>query len=89
MQQKRDPVFNKIIAKSHSLGIFHILGLYQDWNTKLVSQFYSTAWRSGNGYESTINFSIEGRQFYVRVMEFSTVFGLAHNDLMRAEVSTT
>jgi hypothetical protein len=37
MQQKRDPVFNKVIAKVHSLGIFDILGMYQDWNTELVA----------------------------------------------------
>jgi hypothetical protein len=30
MQNKRDLVFNKVIAKAHSLGIFDILGLYQD-----------------------------------------------------------
>jgi hypothetical protein len=54
----------------------------------LVAQFYFTAWRSGNGYESTINFSIKGHQFHLGVMEFPTIFGLAHNDLMRAEVST-
>jgi hypothetical protein len=88
MQQKCDPVFNKIITKAHSLGIFDILDMYQDWNTELVAQFYSTAWRSGNGYEFTINFSIEGNQFHLGVMEFPTIFGLAHDDLMRAEVST-
>jgi hypothetical protein len=43
MQNKRDLVFNKIIAKAHSLGIFDILGLYQDWNIELVAQFCSTA----------------------------------------------
>jgi hypothetical protein len=42
MQNKCDPVFNKIIAKAHFLGIFDILGLYQDWNTELVAQFCST-----------------------------------------------
>jgi hypothetical protein len=88
MQNKRDLVFNKIIAKAHSLGIFYILDMYQDWNTKLVAQFCSTAWRSGNGYESTINFSIEGHQFSIYVMEFQTIFGLAHDDLLRAEIST-
>jgi hypothetical protein len=30
MQQKCDPVFNKIITKAHSLGIFDILAMYQD-----------------------------------------------------------
>jgi hypothetical protein len=88
MQQKCDPVFNKVIAKAHSLGIFDILGMYQDWNTELVAQFCSTAWRSGNGYESTINFSIEGHQFSVCVMEFPTIFCLAHDEFMRDEIST-
>jgi hypothetical protein len=62
--------------------------MYQDWNTELVAQFCSTARRSGNGYESTINFSIEGHQFSICVMEFQTIFSLAHDDLLRAEIST-
>jgi hypothetical protein len=88
MQQKCDLVFNKVIAKAHSLGIFDIPHMYQDWNIELVAQFCSTAWRSGNGYESINNFSIDGHQFHLGVMEFPTIFGLAHNDLMMAEVST-
>jgi hypothetical protein len=63
-----------ILFMRDSLGIFYILVMYQDWNTRLVAQFRSTAWRSGNGYESTINFSIEGHQFSVCVMEFPTIF---------------
>jgi hypothetical protein len=86
MQNKHDPVFNKVIAKAHSLGIFDIHDLYQDWNTKLVAQFCSIAWRSGNGYESTINFSIEGHRFSVCVMDFPIIFGLAHDDFLRDEV---
>jgi hypothetical protein len=27
---QKDPVFNKVIAKAHSLGIFDILGMYQE-----------------------------------------------------------
>jgi hypothetical protein len=68
MQNKRDPVLNKVITKAHSLGIFDFLGMYQEWNTELVAQFSSTAWQSGNGYESTINFSIEGHQLNICVM---------------------
>jgi hypothetical protein len=80
MQQKRDLVFNMVI--------FDILGLYQDWNTELVTQFYSTTWWSGNGYESTINFSIEGHRFSLCVTKFPTIFGLAPNDLHRPKVIT-
>jgi hypothetical protein len=68
------------------LGIFDIIGLYQDWNIELVAQFCSTAWRSGNGYEFTINFSIEGHRFSVCVMDFPTIFDLAHDDFLRDEV---
>jgi hypothetical protein len=81
-------VFNKVIAKAQSHGNFDIVGMYQDWNTELVAQFYSTAWRSGNRYDSTINFNIEGHQFNIYVREFPTIFGLADNDFLRAEIST-
>jgi hypothetical protein len=88
MQNKCDPVFNKVITKAHDLGFYIIIGMYQEWNTKLVAQFCSIAWRSGNGYDSTINFSIEGHRFSVCAMEFQTIFGLTHNDLHRAEIPT-
>jgi hypothetical protein len=49
MKKKRDPVFHKVIAKAQKLGIFDLLGMYQEWNTELVAQFCATAWRSGHG----------------------------------------
>jgi hypothetical protein len=54
----------------------------------LVTQFCLTAWRSGNGYDSTINFSIEGHQCNICVKEFPTIFRLTDNDFFRAEIST-
>jgi hypothetical protein len=81
-------VFNKVITKAQMLGIFDILGMYQGWSTELVAQLCSTTWRSGNGYESTINFSIKGHRFSLCVMEFPTIFGLAPNDLCRPGVIT-
>jgi hypothetical protein len=43
MQQKRDPVFNKVIAKVQKLVIFDMLGMYQEWDIELVAQFCATA----------------------------------------------
>jgi hypothetical protein len=88
MQKKHDPVFHKVIAKAQRLGIFDMLGMYQEWKMELVAQFCATAWRSGNGYESALNFSIEGHQFILRVTELPTIFGLADNDFHRAEIIT-
>jgi hypothetical protein len=62
--------------------------MYQDWNTEVVAQFYATAWRSGNGYDSTLNFTIEGHQFELKITELPTVFAFADNDFHRPEIST-
>jgi hypothetical protein len=88
MQKKCDLVFHKVITKTQRLHIFYLLGMYQEWNTELVAQFCATAWRSGNGYEQTLNFSIDGHQFELRVMELPTIFTLADNDFHRAEIIT-
>jgi hypothetical protein len=88
MQKKRDPVFQGVIAKSQRLGIFDILGLHQDWNTELVAQFYATTWRSGEGLDSTLNFSLEGHWFELKISELPTIFGLARNDFDREPIST-
>jgi hypothetical protein len=88
MQNKRDPVFHGVIAKAKRLGIYDLLGMYHDWNTELVAQFCATAWRSGNGYEQTLNFSIEGHRFELRMTELPAIFGLAPNDFHRAEITT-
>jgi hypothetical protein len=60
MQKKHDLVFHKVIAKAQRLEIFNMLGMYQEWDMELVAQFCTTAWRSGNGYETALNFNIEG-----------------------------
>jgi hypothetical protein len=36
MQRKHDPVFQVVITKAQTLGIYDILGLHQEWNTELV-----------------------------------------------------
>jgi hypothetical protein len=53
-------MFHKVIAKAQKLGIFDFLGMYEEWNTELVTQFCATAWRSGNGHDQALNFSIAG-----------------------------
>jgi hypothetical protein len=73
-------VFHGVIAKAQRLGIYDIFGMYQDWNTVLVAQFYATVWRSGNGYDSTLNFAIEGHQFELKITELPTIFAFADND---------
>jgi hypothetical protein len=87
MQNKRDHVLYSIIAKAQRLGIYDLLGMYQEWNMELVAQFCAMAWRSGNGYEQTLNFSIEGHRFELQVIEIPTIFVLADNDFHRVEIS--
>jgi hypothetical protein len=88
MQQKRDPMFHNVLAKAQTLGIYDILGLYQDWNTELVAQFYATTWRSGDGFDSSLNFTIEGHCFELKITELPIIFGLAPNDFHREPIST-
>jgi hypothetical protein len=88
MQKKHEPVFHKVIAKAQGLGIFDLLGMYQDWNMESVTQFCATAWRSSNGYETALNFSIEGHQFELHVTELPIIFRLANNDFHRTEKIT-
>jgi hypothetical protein len=88
MQKKRDPVFHRVMAKSQRLGIYDILGLHQKWNTELVAQFYATTWRSGEGFDSTPNFTLEGHRFELKITELPTIFAFARNDFNREAIST-
>jgi hypothetical protein len=87
MLEKRNHVFNKVIAKSQQLGIYDMLGMWQDWNCELLGQFCATAWLSGNGYDCTINFSIEGHRLSLCIKEIPTLFGLANDDFHRANIT--
>jgi hypothetical protein len=79
---------HRVVAKAQRLGIYDLHGMYQEWNMELVAQVCATAWRRGNGYEQTLNFSIEGHRFELRVTELPTIFALADNDFHRAEIIT-
>jgi hypothetical protein len=87
MIQKRNPIFNKVIIKAQNLGIYDMLGMWQNWNSELVAQFCSTAWINGNWYDSTINFSIEGHHYALCVKEIPTIFRLANNDFHRDDIA--
>jgi hypothetical protein len=88
MQRNRDSVFQKVITKAQTLGIYDILGLHQEWNTELVAQFYTTTWRSRDGYDSTLNFAIEGHRYELTITELPIIFGLAPNDFDRESISS-
>jgi hypothetical protein len=85
MLEKRNHVFNKVVSKAQQLGIYDMLGMWQ--NFELVAQFSSTAWLSGNGYDSTINFGIEGHHFSLCIKEIPALFGLANDDFHRANIA--
>jgi hypothetical protein len=53
-----------------------------------VAQFYATTWRSGEGFDSTLNFALEGHRFELKIMELPTIFAFAENDFNREAVST-
>jgi hypothetical protein len=88
MQRKHDLMFQNVLAKAQTLGIYDILGLYQDWNTEIVAQFYATTWRSGDGFDSTLNFTIEDHRFELKITELPTIFDLAPNNFHREPIST-
>jgi hypothetical protein len=53
-----------------------------------VSQFYATTWRSRDGFDSTLNFAIEGHHYEFTITELPIIFGLAPNDFDREPIST-
>jgi hypothetical protein len=42
-----------------------------------VAQFYATTWRSEDGFDSTLNFAIEGHRYELTITELPIIFGLA------------
>jgi hypothetical protein len=80
-------MFHRVMAKSQRLGIYDIIGLHQEWNTELVAQFYATTWRSGEGFDSILNFTLEGHWFELKIMELLTIFAFAENGFNREAIN--
>jgi hypothetical protein len=55
---------------------------------ELVAQFYATTWRSGKGFDSTLNFTLEVHQFELKITELPTIFAFAGNDFNREAIRT-
>jgi hypothetical protein len=53
-----------------------------------VAQFYATTWRSGDEFDSTLNFTIEGHRYELTITELSIIFGFAPTDFDREPIST-
>jgi hypothetical protein len=48
----------------------------------------STTWRSGDGFDSTLNFLIDNRHYELTIIELPIIFGLAPNDFHREPISS-
>jgi hypothetical protein len=63
------------------------LDLLQEWNNELVDQFYATTWRSGDGFDSTPNFTIEGHHFELTITELPIIFGLPQMTFIESQLA--
>jgi hypothetical protein len=52
-----------------------------------VAQFCSIASLSVNGFDNTINFSIEGHRYSLCITKIPALFGLANDDFHRADIA--
>jgi hypothetical protein len=42
MAEKKDPIFNQVIAACESRHIKKLKGFHYNWNIEVIAQFYST-----------------------------------------------
>jgi hypothetical protein len=86
MENKHDPIFDRVIAASTTKYLRDILAFNKNWNNELTVQFYATVYFEEHGDTRKLYCMTEGQWFEVSYAQFARLIGFGRKDASRAKI---
>jgi hypothetical protein len=83
MENKRDPIFDGVIAACQTKHLRDILAFKKDWNNEVVAQFYATVCFKEHGDTRKLHWMTESQWYEVSYSHFARLFGFGRKDASR------
>jgi hypothetical protein len=75
LENKHDPIFDRVIAACQAKHLRDILAFKKDWNNKVIAQFYATVCFEEHGDTRKLHWMTESQWYEVSYSHFARLFG--------------
>jgi hypothetical protein len=80
MENKPDPIFDRVIVACQAKHLRDILTFKKDWNNKVIAQFYATVCFEKHGDTRKNCWMTESQWYEVSYSHFARLFGFGRKD---------
>jgi hypothetical protein len=75
MENKHDPIFDRVITACKAKHLRDILAFKKDWNNEVIAQFYATIFFEEHGDTRKLHWMTESQWYKVSYDQFARLFG--------------
>jgi hypothetical protein len=86
MENKQDPIFDRVITACTTKYLREILAFKKDWNNEVIAQFYATVYLEGHGDTRKLHWMTDGQLYEVSYAQFARLLGFGRKDASRARI---
>jgi hypothetical protein len=86
MENKYDPIFNRVIAACQAKHLRDILAFKKDWNNEVITQFGATVCFEEHGDTRKLHWMTESQWYEVSYSHFARLFGFGQKDASRPRI---
>jgi hypothetical protein len=80
MENKHDPIFDRVIAACKTKHLSDILAFKKDWNNEVIDQFYATICFEEHENIKKLHWMTESQWYEVSYTQFARLFGFGRKD---------
>jgi hypothetical protein len=80
MENKHDPIFDRVIAACQAKHLRDILAFNKDWNNEVIAQFYATVCFEEHGDTRKLHRMTKSQWYEVSYSHFVRLFGFGRKD---------
>jgi hypothetical protein len=80
MARKNDSIFNEVICNCERQRVKMLMGFRQDWNKKIIAQFYATVHFGHIDTERAMTWMTNGHRYSITFPRFLRCFGIMEGD---------
>jgi hypothetical protein len=86
MENKHDPIFDRVVATCKAKHLRDILAFKKDWNNEVIAQFYATICFKEHGDTRKLHWMTESQWYEVSYAQFARLFGFGWKDASRPRI---
>jgi hypothetical protein len=86
MENKHDPIFDRVIVGYTVNHLRDILAFKKDWNNEVIAQFYATVYFEEHGGTRKLYWMIEGQWYGVSYAQFARLLVFGRKDASRVRI---